>query len=235
MTNFSDKESILTIDIGGTNIKAAVLNTAGELLTEYKRVRTPKPSTPDAVFASIHELLKGFPAYTKVSVGFPGYVKNGIVHTAPNLDTSVWAQVDLRQKINSMLDKPVIVINDADMQGVGIAQGKGFEILVTLGTGFGTAFLYNGVLLPHIELAHHPITETKDYDAFIGDKVLKNEGHEIWNTRVRHVLDVLKTVFNYDYLYISGGNSVKIDFELPGNVKIVTNQEGIKGGAVLWK
>ncbi len=126
-------------------------------------------------------------------------------------------------------------MNDADMQGLGIASGKGFEIVATLGTGFGTAFLNDGVLLPHLELAHHPVSKDRDYDEYIGEKALESEGAAKWNKRMKKVLDILKTVFNYDHLYLGGGNAQKIDFKLDSTISIVTNKDGIKGGARLWQ
>jgi polyphosphate glucokinase len=133
------------------------------------------------------------------------------------------------------LGKPVRVVNDADLQGLGVVNGKGFEIVVTLGTGFGTALLMDGQLLPHLEIAHHPIKKGVDYDQYIGEKALLEIGESKWNKRIMKVIDILKTVFNYDFLYISGGNAKKINFELESNIKIVTNKDGIKGGARLWR
>ena len=105
----------------------------------------------------------------------------------------------------------------------------------TLGTGFGTALLQDGRLLPHLELAHHPIKTDKVYDDYIGDQAFKKKGKEHWNVRLKKVLEILKTVFNYDHLYISGGNAKNIDFKLDENISIVNNRDGIKGGAKLWK
>jgi polyphosphate glucokinase len=120
------------------------------------------------------------------------------------------------------------------MQGLGVVDGKGFELVVTLGTGFGTALLSDGFLIPHLEMAHHPITKNKTYDQYVGEKALEKEGEKKWNERVKAVIEILKTVFNYDTLYIGGGNARKIDFKLDDNVKITSNRDGIKGGARLW-
>ncbi len=125
--------------------------------------------------------------------------------------------------------------NDAGLQGVGVVRGKGLEMMVTLGTGFGTALLQDGKLLPHLELSHHPIKTDKIYDDYIGEKAYQSKGKEGWNERIKKVIDILKTVFNYDRLYISGGNAKNITFELDENITIVNNREGIKGGARLWK
>ena len=121
------------------------------------------------------------------------------------------------------------------MQGLGVVSEQGLEMVITLGTGFGTALLLDGHLLPHLELAHHPITRNKTYDDYIGDKALKKTGVKKWNKRMKNVLDILKTVFNYDRLYIGGGNSGKLNFKLDENIKIITNKDGIKGGARLWQ
>ncbi len=228
-------DKILAIDIGGSHIKATILNTQGELQIDYEHVETPVPSTPASLVATIKELVKGFPAYDKISVGFPGYVKDGIVFTAPNLDPGSWKQVNFAGMIGDTLGKPARVINDADMQGLGVVSGKGLEMMVTLGTGFGTALLKNGVLLPHLELAHHPITKSKTYDEYIGEKAFEKIGKERWNKRLVKIIGILKTVFNYDNLYIGGGNVRHILFKPDDNIKIVTNLEGIHGGARLWE
>ncbi|MBD0296416.1 MAG: ROK family protein, partial [Flavisolibacter sp.] len=146
-----------------------------------------------------------------------------------------WKDFDLQKELSTVLGKPTIVVNDADLQGIGLVSGKGLELVITLGTGCGTALLYNGKLLPHLELSHHPITKSKDYDQYIGEKELLRIGKERWNARMQRVLSILKTVFNYDRLYISGGNADELTFKLDDNISIVTNKEGIKGGARLWQ
>jgi polyphosphate glucokinase len=227
--------SVLAIDIGGSHVKATILNKKGELTMEYEKVETPLPSTPQNMVDAIKNLVKNFPEYNKISVGFPGYIKNGIVVTAPNLSTKEWAGFDLQTVLAKELGQPTSVVNDADMQGLGVVSGTGFEMVITLGTGFGTAFVLDGVLLPHLEVAHHPISKGMDYDEFIGEKALEAIGAKLWNKRMRKVFKVLKTVFNYDHLYIGGGNARKLKMELDANMKLVTNEDGIKGGSRLWQ
>jgi polyphosphate glucokinase len=224
----------LAIDIGGSHVKATILNNKGELTMEYDKVVTPSPAGPQNMIAAIVALVKNFPTYDYVSVGFPGYIKNGIVKTAPNLGTELWADFDLSKKLSEVLNKPTKVVNDADMQGLGVVDGKGLELVLTLGTGFGTALLLDGHLLPHLEYAHQPITKTYTFDTFIGDKAFAELGKKKWNKRMEYVFTILKTVFNYDYLYIGGGNARKLTIELDKNMKIVTNEDGIKGGSRLW-
>ena len=235
MLNTSPPIKILTIDIGGSHVKAAILDNAGTPVSDYARIETPQPSTPAKVMETIQELVKNFIEYEKISVGFPGYVKLGVIKTAPNLGTDYWRDYDLQSAIGVMLNKPAKVINDADLQGLGIVSGKGLEMMVTLGTGFGTALLLDGKLLPHLEFSHHPIKTDKDYDEYIGEKAYQSKGKEGWNERIKKVIGILKTVFNYDHLYISGGNAKNITFVLDENITIANNREGIKGGAILWK
>lgn len=188
----------------------------------------------EKVLKAIAFLTKDFGRYDYVSAGFPGFIKNGVIQTAPNLGTKRWRGINFQKMLHNQLGKPALVVNDADLQGVGVVRGEGFEILVTLGTGLGTAFLENGVLFPHIELAHHPVKKKTDYDKYIGHKTLKRIGPKKWNKRIKTVIKILKSVFNYDRLYISGGNADLIDFKLDDNIQIVTNEDGIKGGAKLW-
>jgi polyphosphate glucokinase len=232
--NNATSPKFLSIDIGGSHIKATILNDLGALQMDYDKVPTPTPATPENVVNTIKKLVKSFPAYDMVSVGFPGYVKNGVIKTAPNLGTNFWKDFDLSKKLSTELGKPTRVVNDADMQGLGIVSGKGLEMVITLGTGFGTALLVDGQLMPHLELAHHPFAKGKTYDDYVGERGLEKEGLEKWNRRMKKVFKVLKTVINYDTLYIGGGNSDKLNFKLDKNMKIVTNQDGIKGGSRLW-
>lgn len=225
---------ILTIDIGGSHIKATILNAEGTPVSDYARLPTPQPSNPKNVMQLIEQLVKGFTGYDKISVGFPGYVRDGVVKTAPNLGTDDWKDNDLQTLLGAMLKRPAKVVNDADLQGAGIVSGKGLEMVITLGTGFGTALLLDGKLLPHLEFAHHPVKTDKDYDDYIGEKAYQKRGKEHWNYRMKKVFVILKTVFNYDRLYISGGNAKNINFPLEENMVVVNNREGIKGGARLW-
>ena len=192
------------------------------------------PANPTNLINTIKNLVKRLPEFDRVSVGFPGYVKNGVIITAPNLGTDFWKNVDLKKMLEGELGKPVGVVNDADMQGLGVVTGKGFEMVITLGTGFGTALLQDGYLLPHLELAHHPFARKSTYDDYVGEKAFIKVGKEKWNKRMQKVITVLKTVFNYDCLYIGGGNAKNLTLPIESNMKLVSNKDGIKGGARLW-
>jgi len=233
MKNSSAAFKVLSIDIGGSHIKATILNKEGELQMEYDKIETPQPSTPLNLLEATQKLIKDFPKYDFISAGFPGYIKNGVVRTAPNLGNDAWKDFDLAAAFGKEFGAPAKVVNDADMQGLGVIAGKGFEMVITLGTGFGTAFFLDGHLLPHLEISHLPIKKG-NFDDYIGERALEKEGKEKWNKRMEKVFEILKTVFNYDTLYIGGGNGKKITFKLDDNMKLVTNEDGIKGGARLW-
>jgi polyphosphate glucokinase len=229
----NSSENILAIDIGGSHIKVTILDPDGIIIQPYEQEITPDPATPNAIMKCIKRLVTQFPSFDKISVGFPGFVKDGVVHTAPNLSPS-WHRIDFAKMLSGNFGKPVRIVNDADMQGLGVSQRRGFEIVVTLGTGFGTAFLLDGKLLPHLELAHHPITAKKDYDAYVGLSALEKVGEKKWNRRMKKVIAILKTVFNYDHLYIGGGNAAHLNIPLAKYITVVSNQDGIHGGARLW-
>lgn len=196
---------------------------------------TPVQATPEAVIYTVMELVKGLTEYDKISIGFPGYVRNGIVYTAPNLGSGYWAQFDLGQQISNRLCKPARLVNDADQLGLGIVSGKGYELAVTLGTGVGTAVIMDGTLLPHLELSHHPISKGRDYDEYVGSHAMEKVGKEKWNKRVAKVLAAIKVVFNYDRLYLGGGSVKSLTIPLGENIHLFNNQDGIKGGAKLWE
>lgn len=230
-----NNENYLAIDIGGSRIKATIIDEKGEMLTPYQKIETPEMANPKNTIAAIKELIKDFPAFDKISIGFPGYVRDGIVKTAPNLDNTTWKDFDLSNALAKELKKPVRLVNDADFQGLAVISNKGLEMVITLGTGFGTALFMDGKLLPHLELAHLPVRKDKDYDAFIGEKALLKDGLDVWNEKMKEVLKTFKEVINYDNLYLSGGNAKKLSFKLDDNIKIVSNRDGIKGGAFLWR
>src|SRR5688500_14295748 len=195
MTSLSSYEKILSIDIGGSRIKATILDPEGNMLMDFQKIATPVTPDPGNVIQAILELTQSFQEYHRVSVGFPGYTRQGIIHTAPNLGTPKWKDVHLSKLLSDVLSKPVRVLNDADMQGLGVIRGEGLEMVITLGTGFGTALFIEGNLLPHLEVAHHPVSKDRTYDEYIGDKAFLEAGPEKWNRRMKKVIEILKVVF----------------------------------------
>ena len=131
--------------------------------------------------------------------------------------------------------KPVRVCNDAAVQGYGAINGKGLELVITLGTGFGSSLFINGTLVPGLELAHHPWRKDKTYEEYLGKKALEKYGKKRWNKLLEKAITQLESLFNYDHLFIGGGNADKINFSLPAKATRVPNEDGLLGGVALWK
>jgi polyphosphate glucokinase len=167
-------------------------------------------------------------------VGFPGVVRRGVTETAVNLDPE-WIGFDLATALSQRLGKPVRVINDADMQGMGAVSGKGLELVITLGTGFGSALFLDGKLVPNLEMGHHEFRKGETYEQQLGRAALDEIGSKKWNSRLEKAIAALQHLFNYDRLYIGGGEAKKITFDLPSNAKIIPNMSGLLGGITLWR
>jgi polyphosphate glucokinase len=224
----------LAIDIGGSHIKASVLDPKGKMLAPEVAEPTPHPTTPRALLGTVARLTDRLPVFERISAGFPGYVKRNVVYTAPNLGTEHWRGFVLADALTARFGKPARILNDADVQGLGVISGKGFECVLTLGTGIGSSFFYNGRLLPHLELGQHPIRHDLTYDHYIGDAVRRKDRKK-WNSRLKKALAIVTTLVNYDTLYLGGGNAQRIDFKLPRHVKLAANVNGIIGGIHLWR
>jgi polyphosphate glucokinase len=223
----------LAIDIGGTGIKAAVLDEKGNMVTERQRIRTPRNATPKKVAAIIIKLAGMLGEFDRVSAGFPGVVKEGVVYGAANLGKG-WKNYPLEEKLESKLKKPVRLANDADVQGLGAVSGRGNELVITLGTGFGSVLFLDGHRI-HLELGHHPFHYGKTYEQELGHLALAKKGKRKWNELLRQAIDELAATFGYDRLYIGGGNAKFIKFKLPHNIKVVSNEQGLLGGIKLWQ
>ncbi len=228
-----DAPRTLCIDIGGTGIKTLVVGTDAKPLTARRRVDTPRPATPRALVKAILDLARQQGSFDRVSVGFPGVVRRGVVETAFNLHDS-WIGVDIDRLLTRELGRPVRAANDADVQGLGAVRGKGVELVVTLGTGFGSALFMDGRLVPNLQLAHHAGWDAKTYEDELGNAARKKAGRKRWNKRLRKAIATLDALFSYDRLYIGGGNAARIRIDLPEKVRIVSNVEGLLGGVALW-
>ena len=224
----------LTVDIGGSGIKVMVLDTSGNPLTERARQETPEPAKPEPVLEAIADLAARQGEFDRVSVGFPGVIRGGVTETAANLDSD-WIGFDLGTVLSKRLGKPVRVLNDADMQGLGAISRQGVELVITLGTGFGSALFVEGLLVPNLELGHHQFRKGETYEQQLGRAVLEEVGSNKWNSRLEKAIASLQHLFNYDYLYIGGGEAKRVTIELPSNVNIVPNTSGLLGGIALWR
>jgi len=224
----------LAIDIGGSGLKMIVLDGDGHPITERSREPTPKKRMPEKVLAVLSTQIAGQGEFDRVSVGFPGVVVDGVAHKAVNLGPA-WDGFNIAKALEDQTGKPVRVANDADVQGLGVIDGQGVELVITLGTGIGTALYVDGHSVPNIEFGHHPFSKDRTYEECLGDAAMKKAGNEKWNQRLKKAIKIWDRVFNYRMLYLGGGNARKIDFRLPRNVQKVPNVAGLLGGIALWR
>jgi polyphosphate glucokinase len=232
---FAETPLTLAIDIGGSHLKAGLLSPAGALIGERVRAQTPSTPGPIMVLECLATLLNPLPPADRVSVGFPGVVRDGVVLTAPNLGTEAWRGFPLADRLAALLGARVRVMNDASVQGLGSIAGRGLECVITLGTGMGFALFFDGAIAPHLEVSQHPVHKNKNYDDYIGDVERERIGNKHWNRRMRKVIDILRNVVMFDVLLIGGGNAKYLNFDLPEDVRIVPNEAGVTGGIRLWE
>ncbi len=238
----------LAIDVGGTGVKASVLDPTGHMEHERVRVETPYPLTPQVLIATIDNLIRTLPSFDRISLGFPGMVRAGKILTAPHFLSAkgpdgrpepdlvaAWKAFDLQSALATAFGKPTKVANDADLQGAAVVTGEGLELVATLGTGVGTGLFYKGRLCPHLELAQHPLRGNKTYNEALGEAARKKVGNRKWNDRVRSMITTLHTLLYWDHLYLGGGNAVRVKGDLPANVSLIDNEAGILGGIRLWE
>jgi polyphosphate glucokinase len=224
----------LSIDIGGTGLKALLLGPGGKQLTDRARVETPRPATPTALLSAIFDLIQPLGHFDRVSVGFPGVVVDGVTRSAPNLHDD-WRGFDLAKALARRTGRPARVLNDAGVQGYAVVEGRGVEIVLTLGTGFGFGLFHEGVYVPNLELAHHPFKKDRTYEDYLGARGLEKNGKEKWSEHVVQAIRQIDAVFNPRRMYLGGGNAKHMRATLPGNVKTIDNVSGLLGGHMLWR
>jgi polyphosphate glucokinase len=222
------------LDVGGTGIKGMTVDGQGRPTAQRVRLPTPQPATPEAVLEVAREIAGKMPPFDRVAAGFPGVVVEGTVHTAPNLGTS-WAGFPLAEELAAVTGRPARVANDAGVQGLAAIEGKGTELVITLGTGMGFALYIDGHYVPNIEMAHHVFRRHRTYEERIGNRALQKVGRRRWNKRVLDAIQHLEPVFNWRALYLGGGNSKLIHFPLPSNAHVIENVSGLLGGIYLWQ
>jgi len=239
----------LAVDCGGTGLKATVLDEAGTMIGPRVRRKTPYPLPPELLVRTLVELAgETERRFDRASVGFPGLIRGGIVHATPHYVTergpfsprdpelvAAWAGYDIQGALQEAFGKPTRVLNDAEIHGMACTEGKGFEVMLTLGTGLGCALFDDGRLLPKIELSQAPFRKGETYDEQLGNEAYKKIGKKKWNSRVRKAIESMRTLTNFDRLYIGGGNADKINFELDEDVQVIPNEYGLRGGAWLWQ
>jgi polyphosphate glucokinase len=224
----------LAIDIGGTALKASVLDRDGRMIVERVRLPTPYPCSPKALLRALAELTAPLPTFDRISIGFPGVVRDGHIVTAPHFGNKAWRSYPLEAASAQRLGRPARLLNDAEVQGLGVIAGKGLEVVLTLGTGVGSAVFAGGRLAPHLELAQHPLYNGGTYNDYIGNEALHRHGKKKWNRRVLKTIEAVDSLLHYDVLYIGGGNARHLSVDLPESVRIASNDNGITGGIHLW-
>ncbi len=235
------------IDIGGTGIKGAPVDTAaGRLLHERLRQLTPQPSAPDAVLEVVRDIVTRFSWRGPVGITFPGVVVDGVTRTAANVDSG-WIDLDARRVFAEALHAPVTLVNDADAAGMaemrfGAGRGRrGTVMVLTFGTGIGSALFHNGVLVPNTEFGHLELDGREaEHHASGNVREEHNLSWEHWAHRVSHYLRYLEMLFSPSLFVIGGGVSKKADKFLP-HIKHVRaeivpaglhNDAGIVGAAL---
>jgi len=254
ITDTPTRPYTLAIDVGGTGLKASVLDATGAMVAKRVRIPTRYPMPPTGeggMVETLTKLVAPLPGADRVSAGFPGMVRGGVVLSAPHFSTKkgpgtpidpdlqkAWTRFDLAGALEASLGKPTRVANDADVQGAAVVAGSGLELVITLGTGFGTALFLDGHLLPHLEVAHQQFRKGETYNEQLGEHARKQVGDHRWNRRVRKAIDALDALTFFDKVYIGGGNArrvVRDDLgELLPRTFIVDNSAGILGGIKLW-
>ncbi len=224
----------LAIDIGGTALKASVLDRDGRMIVERARLPTPYPCSPKVLLRALAELTAPLPAFDRISIGFPGVVREGHVVTAPHFRKKAWRDYPLAEALAQRLGHPARLLNDAEVQGLGVIAGQGLEVVLTLGTGVGSAVFASGWLAPHLELAQHPLYNGGTYNDYVGNEALHRHGKKKWNRRVLRTIEAVDSLLHYDVLFIGGGNARHLSADLPESVRIASNDNGITGGIHLW-
>ena len=241
----------LAIDCGGGGIKASVLDAGGTMRVHPTRVPTPYPLSTDRFLDTLDDLRRSMPDAERVTVGMPGMIRHGVVISTPHYVTTrgprtkvdpalvvQWDGFDAQRAISKRFGMPALVLNDAEVHGAGVVSGTGLELVLTLGTGLGSALFDGGRLAPHLELSQAPVRWGLSYDTYIGEHERRRLGNGFWSRRVRTMVDALRPVFLWDRLYLGGGNGAKVAAlqleRLGDDVVVVPNSAGIVGGVRAW-
>lgn len=238
---------ILGVDVGGSGIKGAVVDTAnGELLSERIRIETPQPATPEAVALTVKALAERHAWKGPIGIGFPAAIQHGIARTAANVDKS-FIGLSVSDLFSAQTGCPVYVANDADVAGIaemrfGAGKGhKGVVLIVTIGTGLGTALFTNGQLLPNTELGHIYLDNGFEAERYASEATKDAEAlkWKQWGVRFNHYLANMEALLWPDLVILGGGASAKLEkyaeqitIKAPVVAARFLNQAGIVGAAL---
>lgn len=241
---------ILGIDVGGTGIKGAIVNTkTGQLTTERHRIPTPKPATPEAVATTIQEMIHHFNWTGLVGCGFPTPLQHGTCLSGGNLHED-FKGTNVKELFHQKTGNEYAIVNDADAAGlaeIGYGAGKnvsGTVIMITLGTGIGSAVFLDGKLLPNTEFGHVLHKNGAIFEKYAADSARKRDdlNRKQWGDRLHEYFDHIELLLSPDLFIIGGGASKKLDkFESQINIKTpivaaeAENEAGIIGAALAAK
>ncbi len=226
----------LAIDVGGTHLKAGILSPEGTMTAGPSRVDTPHPAPPAKVVDALVGLAEPLGRFARISIGFPGVVRNGRVLTAPNLGQRRPGTISrLPRHWPNGWARRRGWRTTPPCRASGVIAGQGVECVITLGTGMGFALFEDGRPAPHLELSQHPVRGRKTYDKYIGNAALHAVGRKRWNRRVRTAIGFIETLTDCDVaVYRRRQFAACCSGDLPKNVRIVSNEAGITGGIRLW-
>ncbi len=241
------KKLILGVDVGASGIKGALVNiNTGEMVTDRFRVPTPSPATPKNMAKAFSQIVEHFDYQGPVGCGFPAIIKKNVAKSASNIDKS-WIGVNISEVFGKAADCNVYVTNDADAAGVaemnfGLGKNKkGIVVLITIGTGLGSAMFFDGKLIPNTEFGHFYLkNQSKVAEAFAADSVRKKKdlSWEEFGKRFNEYLETLERITSPNLIILGGGSSKKFDL-FKKKIKIETevvpaqlrNEAGIIGAA----
>ena len=245
------KTTTLTVDCGGTGIKASIFNDRGQLIRDLPYLRTPYPLEPNLLIEIIKSFLISDISINRLTVGLPGMIRDGKIVFIPHyinkngprgaVDQQLkkaWHGFDMKSGLQKKLKLPTLVLNDAEVHAAAVISGIGLETVLTFGTGLGSAIFNNGQLAPHLEISHATIRYGKSIDAWIGEISRRRMGNQLWSRRVKALIGELYPMIIWDKLYIGGGNSSRISKSalksFDYKVKIIPNSAGVAGGVKAW-
>ena len=245
------KVTTLTVDCGGTGIKASVLDKSGKVLIDFPYLKTPYPLSPSKLIGIIQDFVNADLRIKRVTVGLPGMIRNGKVVVIPHyINTNgprsavdpnlkkAWYGFDMQSILQKRLKIPTLVLNDAEVHAAAVIEGKGLETVLTFGTGLGSAIFSDGHLAPHLEISHATIRYGKSIDTWIGEQARRRMGNQLWSRRIKSLIQELYPMIIWDKLYIGGGNAQRISKSalksFDYKVKIIPNSAGVTGGVKAW-
>ena len=245
------KVTTLTVDCGGTGIKASMLDKGGKVLIDFPYLKTPYPLSPSKLISIIDDFVKADNRIKRVTLGLPGMIRGGKVIVIPHYVNAsgprgvvdphlkkAWYGFDMQTMLKKKIKLPTLVLNDAEVHASAVITGKGLETVLTFGTGLGSAIFSDGVIAPHLEISHATIRYGKSIDSWIGEQARRRLGNQLWSRRVKSLIQELYPMIIWDKLYIGGGNAQQISKSalksFDYKVKIIPNSAGVTGGVKAW-